>query len=114
MPAPFQVPLSDEEKQAQEQKPEKLAIGGDKGFQVDGPTENTVKRSELVLLSGGSPVITVPLPCNDLPELILNAIKAVQVNNHHARCCFDNLFLLTRQCSCNQGLEDAYLHHCCA
>ena len=59
--------------------PEKLAIGGDKGFQVDAATENVVKHSELVLLSGNDPTVTVPLPCNDLPEVILNAIKAIQV-----------------------------------
>lgn len=74
-----QVPLSDEEKNAQEQTPEKLAIGGEKGFQVDAATENIVKHSELVLLSGNNPMVTVPLPCNDLPELVLNAIKAIQV-----------------------------------
>lgn len=70
------MPLSAEEKDKQEQTPEKLAIGGDSGFQVDGPADKTEKHSELVLLNGN---IKVPLPCPDLPELIINAVDAIQV-----------------------------------
>lgn len=85
------VPLSDEQKAAQEQVPEKLAIGGDKGFQVDGPAENIVKHSELVLLEGDKSIVTVPLPCQDLPEVILNAIKAVQVCKEITHSFFHSL-----------------------
>lgn len=68
--------LSAEERQKQEQTPEKLAIGGDSGFQVDSPAHSTEKHSELVLLGAN---IRVPLPCPDLPELIINAVDAIQV-----------------------------------
>lgn len=69
------VALSAEERQKQEQTPEKLAIGGDSGFQVDSPAHSIEKRSELVLLGAN---IRVPLPCPDLPELIINAVDAIQ------------------------------------
>ncbi|KAL0051048.1 hypothetical protein WJX82_001112 [Trebouxia sp. C0006] len=69
------VPLSAEERQKQEQTPEKLAIGGDSGFQVDGPAHSIDKHSELVLLGDN---IRVPLPCLDLPEVIINAVDAIQ------------------------------------
>lgn len=77
-----QVPLTDDERQAQEQKPEKLAIGGDKGFQVD-QAEHVNKHSEVILVSNTGPLVTVPLPCDDLPEVILNAIRAIQVLAPH-------------------------------
>ncbi len=79
----IQVPLSAEEKQKQEQTPEKLAIGGDSGFQVDSPADKTEKHSELVLLSAN---VRVPLPCPDLPELIINAVDAVQVLKRFSSC----------------------------
>lgn len=75
----LQVPLSAEERQKQEQTPEKLAIGGDSGFQVDGPAHSIDKLSELVLLGAN---IRVPLPCLDLPEVIINAVEAIQVCQH--------------------------------
>jgi ubiquitin carboxyl-terminal hydrolase 5/13 len=77
--ASVQVPLSAEERQKQEQTPEKLAIGGDSGFQVDGPAHSIDKHSELVLLGAN---IRVPLPCLDLPEVIINAVDAIQVRQH--------------------------------
>lgn len=70
-----QVPLSPEEKEKQLQKPEKMAIGGEGGFQVDGQANKIETKSELVLLN---PDIRVPLPCLDLPELIINTITAIQ------------------------------------
>ncbi|KAA6426280.1 MAG: ubiquitin carboxylterminal hydrolase [Trebouxia sp. A1-2] len=69
------VPLSAKERQKHEQTPEKLAIGGDSGFQVDGPARSIDKHSELVLLGD---IIRVPLPCLDLPEVIINAVDAIQ------------------------------------
>ncbi len=75
----LQVPLSAEERQKQEQTPEKLAIGGDSGFQVDGPAHSIDKHSELVLLGAN---IRVPLPCLDLPEVIINAVDTIQVCQH--------------------------------
>ena len=71
-----QVPLSAEEKTQQEQAPEKLAIGGDSGFQVDSPAYNIDKHSELVLLGSN---VKVPLPCPELPEHVINAVDAIQV-----------------------------------
>ena len=70
------MPLSAEEQEKQEQTPEKLAIGGDSGFQVDSHSYNIAKQSELVLLGSS---IKIPLPCSDLPELVINAINAIQV-----------------------------------
>lgn len=75
----LQVPLSAKERQKHEQTPEKLAIGGDSGFQVDGPARSIDKHSELVLLGD---IIRVPLPCLDLPEVIINAVDAIQVCQH--------------------------------
>lgn len=72
----MQVPLSAEEKSKQEQAPEKLAIGGDSGFQVDSPSYNIDKHSELILLGSD---VKVPLPCPELPELVINAVSAIQV-----------------------------------
>ena len=70
------MPLSAEDKLKQEQAPEKLAIGGDSGFQVDSPSHNIDKHSELILLGSN---VKVPLPCPELPELVLNAVDAIQV-----------------------------------
>ena len=70
-----QVHLSPEEKQKQEQVPKKLAIGGNSGFQVDAPADKIEKHSELVLLDKN---VRVPLPCPQLPELIIRAIDAIQ------------------------------------
>ena len=75
-----QVPLSAAEKMKQEQAPEKLAIGGNSGFQIDSPSYNIDKHSELVLLGSN---IRVPLPCPELPEVILNAVNAIQVKCIH-------------------------------
>ena len=74
------MPLSAEDKLKQEQAPEKLAIGGDSGFQVDSPSYNIDKHSELIML--GSKV-KVPLPCPELPELVINAVAAIQVQCIH-------------------------------
>lgn len=72
------MPLSAEEKIQQEQAPEKLAIGGDSGFQVDSPAYNIDKHSELVLLGSN---VKVPLPCPELPEHVINAVDAIQVRS---------------------------------
>lgn len=82
----MQVPLSAEEKSKQEQAPEKLAIGGDSGFQVDSPSYNIGKHSELILLGSD---VKVPLPCPELPELVINAVSAIQVwcIHQHDACC---------------------------
>lgn len=76
-----QVPLSAEEKLKQEQAPEKLAIGGDSGFQVDSASHNIDKHSELILLGSD---VKVPFPCPELPELVTNAVSAIQVWYIHA------------------------------
>ena len=81
-----QVPLSAEEKSKREQAPEKLAIGGDSGFQVDSPLYNIDKHSVLVLLDSN---VKVPLPCPELPELVINAIDAIQVMGTSKHCFQD-------------------------
>lgn len=75
-----QVPLSADEQLKKEQAPEKLAIGGDSGFQIDSPSYNIDKQSELILLGSN---VKVPLPCPELPELVLNAVDAIQVQCIH-------------------------------
>ena len=70
------MPLTTEEKKKQEEAPAKMAIGGDSGFQVDSASYNVHKQSELILLEA---YIKIPLPCPDLPELVLRAIDEIQV-----------------------------------
>lgn len=77
------MPLSAEEKERQEQAPEKLAIGGDSGFQVDSPSYNIDKHSVLVLLDSN---VKVTLPCPELPQLVINAIDAIQVMATSKHC----------------------------
>lgn len=67
------VPLSEEELLKQQSRPDKLAIGGDGGFQVGQPKYKIEKSHALVLLPD---LQFIPLPCPELPELILQAISA--------------------------------------
>ena len=97
-----QVPLSPEERQKQLQTPEKLAIGGDGGFQVDSPADKTETKSELVLLDAN---IRIPLPCPDLPELIINVINAIQVT--HGRTCISSPHVHSKS-HCTVYLSEAF------
>ena len=70
------IPLSKQEQTAREVAPTKMAIGGDHGFQVGQKGYNIAEEQCLVLMPERT---TIPLPCPELPELILNAIAAIQV-----------------------------------
>lgn len=59
-------------------KPDKMAIGGDGGFQVDKPKHTIEKEFALVVMPDR---ITVPLPCPELPTIVLDAITAIQVGH---------------------------------
>jgi hypothetical protein len=82
----LQVPLTEAEKAeraaaAAANKPNKLALGTEGGFALDAQENYTLDKSAtLVALQGlGQPRLQVPLPCPDLPELVLNVITAIQV-----------------------------------
>lgn len=83
--APLQVPLTEAEKAeraaAAASKPNKLALGTEGGFALEAQKDYTLDKSAtLVVLQGlDQPRLQVPLPCPDLPELVLNVITAIQV-----------------------------------
>ncbi|EIE18246.1 ubiquitinyl hydrolase [Coccomyxa subellipsoidea C-169] len=68
------VPLPDEEKASMEAKPDKLAIGGDGGFQVDADKFTIEKINTLVVLPE---FLRLPLPCPELPDIVIQAIDGV-------------------------------------
>lgn len=70
------MPLDEEELEKLEAKPDRLAIGGEGGFQVDKNKYSVEKVFSLVIMPEK---LTVTLPCPELPEIILQTIKAVQV-----------------------------------
>ena len=59
-------------------QPDKMAVGGQGGFQVDREWD-VEKEAALVVLPSQQ---RIPLPCPELPELVLNAITAVQARMH--------------------------------
>jgi len=71
----LQVPLSEAERQEAEAKPERMAIGVEGGFQVDAKQYRLETEEALVLMPAR---LRIPLPCPDLPELVLSCIRAVQ------------------------------------
>jgi len=81
----YQVPLTEAEKAeraaAAANKPNKLALGTEGGFALENQKDYTLdKTASLVVLQGaGQPRLEVPLPCPDLPELVLTVITAIQV-----------------------------------
>lgn len=70
------IPLTEEEQASRDAAPTKMAIGGDHGFQVGKANYNIAQEQFLVLMPERT---TIPLPCPELPELVLNAITAIQV-----------------------------------
>jgi hypothetical protein len=86
--SPPQVPLTEAEKAeraaAAASKPNKLALGTEGGFALESQKDYTLDKSAtLVVIQGlGQPRLQVPLPCPDLPELVLNVITAIQVGTH--------------------------------
>ena len=76
----LQVPQS-QEKQAQSQaRPDKLALGGDGGFQLDEDKYEVEKTHALTVLPAG---LEIPLPCPELPEIVLSAIRGIMVRHLH-------------------------------
>ncbi len=71
-----QVPLSQEKQAQNSARPDKLAIGGEGGFQLEEDMYDIEKSQALTVLPEG---LEISLPCPDLPELVLNAIKGVMV-----------------------------------
>jgi len=101
LPLPWQVPLPDEVQEAAaaaaaESKPTKLALGAEGGFALDAPKPYTLdKTSSLVVLQGvGQPRMTIPLPCQDLPQLVIDVIDAIQVTFSGAKRCWGVVILL--------------------
>ncbi|KAK9828649.1 hypothetical protein WJX72_001313 [[Myrmecia] bisecta] len=72
------VPLSEEERAKVDARPEKLAIGGDGGFQAEPDKFRIEKQQALVVYPQG---LRVQLPCPELPELVLNAINAIAAHD---------------------------------
>lgn len=73
------VPLTKEELKQQEGKPvEKMAIGVEGGFQAESKKYRLEVESALVLMPAR---LRVPLPCPQLPELVLDAITAVMAHD---------------------------------
>lgn len=76
----IQVPLPENEKASLEAKPEKLAIGGDGGFQVNADNFVIEKTHSLVVLPE---FLRMPFPCADLPEIVNQAIDGIMVRFIH-------------------------------
>lgn len=81
-----QVPIPESERAAVADaaavsKPSKLALGAEGGFALEAQKDYTLdKTASLVVLQGaGQPRPEVPLPCPELPELVINVINAIQV-----------------------------------
>jgi hypothetical protein len=70
-----QVPVVEDEADSAK-KPEKMAIGGEGGFQVDKPKFSIDKEFALIIMPDRA---AIPLPCAELPELVLDVITAIQV-----------------------------------
>lgn len=96
------MPLSSEEKAAaatvyEANKPTKLALGTDGGFSTESQKDFTLdKTASLVVVQGaGQPRLTVPLPCPELPEFVLNVINAIQVCEKNCLFYLFNIDALT-------------------
>jgi len=78
----LKAPAADEEPA---KKASKLAIGGEGGFAVGEERYEITKANALVCVSSGGaePWTSVPLPCVDLPELIIEACRALIEKQSH-------------------------------
>ncbi len=63
----------------------RLALGGAPRVQLD-------KKQSLVVMGDAGPLATIPLPCPDLPERVLQSIAAIAVR---------------RECVCGAGIRTA-------
>jgi ubiquitin carboxyl-terminal hydrolase 5/13 len=70
------IPIKEADQAARESVPKKLAIGGDDGFQVDKKDYTIEKEYALALMPKR---IVIPLTNTELPELVLQAVAAIQV-----------------------------------
>ena len=59
---------------------DKLALGVAGGFNPDAPKHRVEERYFLAVVPNQ---LRIPLPCPDLPELVLTAVEAVQVCTIH-------------------------------
>ena len=67
-------------------KPTKLAIGGEGGFDVGEDRYEVTKEHALVcvpVVGGTEPWVSVPLPCIDLPQLLIDACHALIEKRSH-------------------------------
>lgn len=74
--ARMQVPLTQEQKAEAAARPDRMAIGGKGGFQVDKEEFTISKEQALFVAPSGT---RIPLPEPDLPTVVLNAVAAIQV-----------------------------------
>ena len=70
------MPLSQEKQLRKQARPDKLALGGDGGFKLEDDTYDIEKTQALTVLPQG---LDIPLPCPELPEIVLSAIKGIMV-----------------------------------
>ncbi|GAX82603.1 hypothetical protein CEUSTIGMA_g10029.t1 [Chlamydomonas eustigma] len=68
------IPLNEEELEASKAAPEKMAIGGEGGFNIGAPKYKFDKERSLVVFPSR---MRIPLPCPDLPELVIQVIDAI-------------------------------------
>lgn len=76
------VPLTEEERGETAARPERMAIGVEGGFQVDAKKYRLEVEQALVLMPAR---LRIPLPCPDLPEMVLACIAAVQEHDSAGR-----------------------------
>ncbi|KAG1658938.1 hypothetical protein FOA52_007130 [Chlamydomonas sp. UWO 241] len=69
------VPLSEEELAAQQVAPDKMALGGEGGFSLGAQPKHKIEKDLAVVVMPGG--LRVPLPCADLPELVLQVVDAI-------------------------------------
>ena len=77
------MPLSQEKLNQTQARPDKLALGGDGGFKLEEDKYDVEKGQALAVLPQG---LDIPLPCPELPEIVLSAIKGIMVHRFLYSC----------------------------
>ncbi len=72
----LQVPLTKDQQEAQEAKPDRLALGGGGGFQVGAPKQRIEEERSIVVLPE---MLRLALPNAALPEQVSAAIAGILV-----------------------------------
>lgn len=72
----WQVPLTEEQQEAQEAKPERMALGGGGGFQVGAPKHRIEEERAIVVLPE---MWSLPLPNTSLPEQVSASVAGILV-----------------------------------